>query len=241
VKKKKSERTFDEAVEYYRGKIERGELVKNGGYIYEMLQSIWVLGEGNWQKGQALYLQRERDWLDKQRKKMVWPAEQMERIIASANSMATLAQETGARMVKAMDKFFAENPEFAVYAELDKSGKNPLDLLEPDNPVHRALMMFLLRGGHNLPATEALELIKKLRQEELSKTAMRFRREEIPFQEDLNLATLNRFADMWEKRGWTRMKGYNIDQWLSDNNAPGWINPKKLQRYIKERKEGRVE
>ena len=42
----------------------------------------------------------------------------------------------------------------------------------------------------------------------------------------------NKFADMWINRGWVRMKGYNMTQWLQENNVPVWLTDKELQRHI---------
>lgn len=51
-------------------------------------------------------------------------------------------------------------------------------------------------------------------------------------QDNSEIQTKNKFADMWINRGWVRMKSYNMTQWLQENNAPVWLTNKELQRHI---------
>ena len=48
----------------------------------------------------------------------------------------------------------------------------------------------------------------------------------------------DRFADLWIDRGWVRMKGYNMTQWLLDKDAPSWLTEKELHRHLAKTRSG---
>ncbi len=51
-----------------------------------------------------------------------------------------------------------------------------------------------------------------------------------------DLMELDKYAAKWINRGYVRKKGYNMEQFLSDEDAPRWLTPKTLQRYIRKKK-----
>ncbi len=51
-------------------------------------------------------------------------------------------------------------------------------------------------------------------------------------QDNSEIQLKEKYASMWIRRGWVRMKGYNMTQWLQQNDAPSWLPAKELQRYI---------
>jgi hypothetical protein len=136
-------------------------------------------------------------------------------------------------------QYLKENPEMDLYMAL-KDANEPLQLIKPDHPVHQTLIQILMEGWHvSLSTEETNKRAKKIRDNLIHKTAMQFSASDTSGskQEDLSLVVKNKYADMWLNRGYVRLKGYNIEQWLSDMDAPAWLTAKTLQRHIRKRKQ----
>ena len=56
--------------------------------------------------------------------------------------------------------------------------------------------------------------------------------ERIPFDTSENAfeKELDHFAQKWNDRGYTRKKGYPMEEWMTDEEVPTTISPKKLSR-----------
>lgn len=46
-------------------------------------------------------------------------------------------------------------------------------------------------------------------------------------------AIKDKFAYLWIRREFVRMKDYNLEQFLQENDAPSWLSPKALTRHMK--------
>ena len=177
--KQKKQRTASEAIGFWMRKIERGESVKDGGGIYEELKAIYKLGEGNWRKGFELIGRLDYGGLMKRRT----PEEE--------------------------ERYLEENPEFAIFGELSKSGKTPLQMLSslrPENPVHLALIEIIRQEWHkSLPVEEANEQAKKIRQKALLKSAMQFRSDMLDSLDHQNWLVAHDAPRGW--KAWEHMEG----------------------------------
>lgn len=52
-------------------------------------------------------------------------------------------------------------------------------------------------------------------------------------QENPEIKKINKLVNMWIERGWIRQKGYNLSQWLLDNDAPDTLSSREFNRHMR--------